>query len=176
MAGAEDATPSKRSQHGLDWLNYFIADVQTGFGPFIAVYLAAQGWSQGNIGWLLTIGNLASIASQIPGGALVDAVPRKRLLIGIALVIIALGALTFAFFTNAALLFVAETLHRGTAGLIKPALAAIGLGLVGHRAFSGRLGRNHRYNAIGNGATAALMGLTGYVASKQAVFLIAAAL
>lgn len=176
MNGADEATPSKRSQRGLDWLNFFIADVQTGFGPFIAVYLAVQGWSQGNIGLLLTIGGIAGIASQLPGGALVDAVRNKRLLIGISLGVIALGALTFAFFRSAALLFVAETLHGSTSGLIKPALAAIGLGLVGHRTFSDRLGRNHRYDALGNAATAAVMGLIGYLASKQAVFLIAAAL
>ncbi|HJT06668.1 MAG TPA: MFS transporter [Stellaceae bacterium] len=176
MNGADEAAPSKHSQRGLDWLNFFIADVQTGFGPFTAVYLAAQGWSQGDIGLLLTIGGIAGIASQIPGGALVDAVRTKRLIIAVALGVIALGALTFAFFTNTALLFIAETLHGSTSGLIKPALAAIGLGLVGHRAFSGRLGRNHRYDAFGNAATAALMGLIGYLASKQAVFLIAAAL
>jgi hypothetical protein len=29
--------PSARSQHGLDWLNFFIADVETAFGPFVAV-------------------------------------------------------------------------------------------------------------------------------------------
>ena len=102
---------------------------------------------------ICSFGGITSVASQIPGGALVDAVATKRLLIGVALGIIALGALTFAFFTNAVPLFIAETLHGSTTGLIKPALAAIGLGLVGHRAFSGRLGRNHRYDAFGNAAT-----------------------
>jgi len=36
--------PSERSQRGLDWLNFFIAGVETGFGPFIVVYLAVNGW------------------------------------------------------------------------------------------------------------------------------------
>ena len=49
MNDADEAKPSKRSQQGLDWLNFFIADVQTGFGPFVALSLAAQGWSQGDI-------------------------------------------------------------------------------------------------------------------------------
>ena len=26
--------PSQRSLRGLDWFNFFVADVQTGFGPF----------------------------------------------------------------------------------------------------------------------------------------------
>src|SRR5207244_3340773 len=79
MDRTDEARPSKRSQNGLDWLNFFIADVQTGFGPFVAVYLASLNWLQGQIGLLLTVSTLASIASQAPGGALVDAAASKRL-------------------------------------------------------------------------------------------------
>jgi len=53
MNEADEGRPSKRSQRALDWLNFFIADVQTGFGPFVAVYLASLNWSQGRIGLLL---------------------------------------------------------------------------------------------------------------------------
>ena len=98
MDKVDEAGPSKRSQSGLDWLNFFIADVQAGFGPFVAVYLAALNWPQGQIGLLLAVSTLASIASQAPGGALVDAAPSKRLLIGGALGAIALSALLLAFF------------------------------------------------------------------------------
>lgn len=76
----DEAAPSNKSQRALDWVNFFIADVETAFGPFIAVYLIANGWSQGMIGLLLTIGGVASILSQLPGGAIVDAAPNKRLL------------------------------------------------------------------------------------------------
>ena len=31
---------STGSRRGLDWMNFFIADVQEGFGAFIAFYLA----------------------------------------------------------------------------------------------------------------------------------------
>ena len=31
---------SQQSRRGLDWLNFFLADVQTGFGAFVAFYLA----------------------------------------------------------------------------------------------------------------------------------------
>lgn len=176
MGGADDPRPSARSQRGLDWLTFFIADVQTGFGPFVAVYLAAQDWSQGDIGLLLTVGGLVGVASQAPGGWLVDAVHSKRLLIAVALMLIALGALIFAFWPSRIMVFVAEVLHGSTAGVVKPSLAAIGLGLVGHRALSGRLGRNHRYDSFGNAATAALMGVLGHFVSKQVTFLVAAAL
>lgn len=176
MDGGEEGRPSKRSQHALDWLNFFIADVQTGFGPFVAVYLASLNWSQGQIGLLLTVSTLASIASQAPGGALVDAAPSKRVLIGGALAAIALGALIFAFFPTPLIVFVAAVLYGSTGGVIKPALSAIGLGLVGHGAFSGRVGRNQRYNALGNAATAALMGGLAHFIGQRVPFLVAAAL
>ena len=67
-----------RSLRGLDWLNFFVADFQTGFGPFIAVYLTGVGGTQGAIGASLSIGTIAGMASQVPGGALVDAIADKR--------------------------------------------------------------------------------------------------
>jgi MFS family permease len=172
----DEAKPSKRSQRALDWLNFFIADVETAFGPFVAVYLIANGWSQGMIGLVLTIGGIASILSQLPGGAIVDAASSKRLLLAIALAMIAAGALIFAFFTSRVMIFAAEILQGGTAGIVRPAEVAIGLGLVGHRAFNRRLGRNHRYGSFGNAATAAALGLLGHFVAPWATFLIAAAL
>ncbi|MBV9750784.1 MAG: MFS transporter [Acetobacteraceae bacterium] len=176
-AGAHDeAHPSTRSERGLDWLNFFVADVQTSFGPFVALYLTAQGWSQGRIGLALTVGTLVGIASQAPGGALVDEVRAKRVLLGASLILIAVGALIFAFFPSFLFVMVAEVVHGSTGGVTKPALAAIGLGLVGHRALSRRLGRNHRYDSFGNALTAGLMGVLGHFVSKRATFLAAAAL
>ena len=89
---------------------------------------------------------------------------------------IALGALIFAFFSSFPAVLVAEILHGSTAGLVKPALAAIGLGLVGHGALSRRLGRNHRYSSFGNAATAALMGALGHFVSMVATFFATAAI
>jgi MFS family permease len=176
MEEADEVRPSKRSEGGLDWLNFFIADVQAGFGPFVALHLASLHWSQGRIGLLLTVSTLSSIASQAPGGALVDAAPSKRLLIGVALATIATAALLFAFFPNPGIVFIAAVLYGSTGGVIKPALSAIGLGLVGHNAFSRRVGRNQRYNSLGNAATAALMGLLAHLIGQRAPFLIAAGL
>lgn len=176
MDKVDEAGPSKRSQRGLDWLNFFIADVQAGFGPFVAVYLASLNWPQGQIGLLLAVSTLASIASQAPGGALVDAAPSKRLLIGGALGAIALSALLLAFFPNPWIVFSAAVLYGSTGGVIKPALSAIGLGLVGHEAFSRRVGRNQRYNALGNAGSATLMGVIAHFTGQIAPFLVAAAL
>ena len=45
-AGVSSSTEAKgQSLRALTWLNFFVADVQTGLGPLIAAYLAANGWS-----------------------------------------------------------------------------------------------------------------------------------
>ena len=59
-----DRLPSSQSLRGLDWLNFLLADVQTGVGPFLAVYLATYGWNEQRVGLALTIGGIAGIASQ----------------------------------------------------------------------------------------------------------------
>src|SRR5579864_5141170 len=118
----DDAHPSDRSQRGLDWLTFFIADVQTGFGPFVAVYLSARHWPQGEVGLVLSIGSIIGVASQLPGGAIVDAVASKRLVIAVALGMIAAGALIFAFWPSFLPVMLGEILHGSTSGLIKPSL------------------------------------------------------
>ena len=85
-----------RSLYGLDWLNFFVADFQTGFGPFISVYLTGVGWSQAAIGTALSIGTIAGMASQIPGGALADAIHDKRVAVATAIVATMASALTIA--------------------------------------------------------------------------------
>src|SRR5579872_4078648 len=91
---------SAQSRRGLDWMNFFVADVQTGFGTFVAFYLAELGWSPGNIGIALAVGGLAGVLSQIPGGALADAVTWKRGLAAIGIVMTAVAALLLALWPN----------------------------------------------------------------------------
>ena len=167
---AAPAGPSTRSQRGLDWLNFFIADVETAFGPFIAVYLSAHGWRQGEIGSVLTVNSAVALATQAPAGALVDWTRRKRLLLAVSIVLIAVGALVIGLFPRRLPVMGAEVAHGLTGGVVRTALAAIGLGLVGHRAFHTRVGRNHRYASLGNAATAAAMGALGSLLSPRAPF------
>jgi len=167
---------SKQSRQGLDWMNFFLADVQTAFGAFVAFYLAELGWSKGQVGFALTVGTLAAVISQIPGGALADALRWKRALAAIGLGMLCASALILALMPHGALVFLAEILHGLTAGILTPTIAAISLGLVGRRAMSVRTGRNYRFNAAGNSLTAALMGLAGQYVAKSAIFFGAAAL
>ena len=67
---------ARQSQVGLNALNFFSAAVQTGFGPYVAVWLIQRGWSQTDVGVALSVGTLAGLIGQLPGGWLVDAVHR----------------------------------------------------------------------------------------------------
>lgn len=66
------------------------------FGSFLAFYLADLGWSKQNVGLALTVGGLAGVATQIPGGALADALRWKRGLAACGFVLIAASALILA--------------------------------------------------------------------------------
>jgi MFS family permease len=170
-------TPSsRRSRYGLDWLNFFLADVQTGFGTFVAFYLARLGWPQASIGMALAVGSFVGVLGQIPGGALSDAIHWKRALAAIGILMICAAALILALLPDRLFVFLAEILHGLTAGIITPAIGAMSLGIVGRRAMSSRTGRNYRFAAAGNGLTAAAMGAAGAYLSESAIFLTAALL
>ena len=167
---------SVNSRRGLDWANFFIADVQTGFGTFVAFYLASLGWSHRSVGFALGVSGLAAVLGLIPGGALADAVPWKRGLVAAGVAMICTAALILAFAPTLPLVFAAMTLHGLSAGLITPTVSAISLGLVGRRGMSVRTGRNFRFSAAGTALTATLLGAIGSFLSPWAIFLAAAAL
>jgi len=169
-------TASPRSQHGLDWFAFCVADVQTGFGPFVSVYLTAQGWTQVDIGLVLTARGLVALALQMPGGAIVDAARSERAVAALAMIAISASALIIALWPIFPAVLGAQFLQAAGSSVVSPALAAISLGLVGHAASGERFGRNARFASIGNGLAAAGMGAVGYFWSNQAVFLVTAAL
>jgi MFS family permease len=166
----------RRSERGLDWFTFFVADIQTGFGPFLAVYLTTRKWNQADIGLILAIGSLAGLLSQLPAGWLVDMAPSKRRIAMLAVVGIGLSALLIALIPSFLGILIAKLLHVASSSVLGPAIAAITLGLVGHAAVGPRLGRNARFASIGNGLAAGVMGATGYLISPQAVFLVTALL
>lgn len=168
--------PSRTSQRGLDWFTFFVANLQTGFGPFLSVYLTTQKWTQVDIGLILSIGSIAGLVSQIPGGWAVDAASSKRRAAMLAVVGIGISALLIASLPVFLMICAAKLLHVGASSVLGPAIAAVTLGLVGHAAIGTRLGRNARYAAAGNGLAAGVMGACGYFVSAQAVFYVTAAL
>jgi MFS family permease len=173
IANARASLPSLR---GLDWFAFFVADIQTGWGPFVAAYLTSVAWTQFDIGLVLTIGTLAAFALQIPAGALVDRVPAKRLLLALAVAAISGSALLLALSPTFGVVVGAKVLHAFASCLLGPALAAVSLGLVGYTLLSVRLGRNARFLSLGNAIAAGGMGVFGYYLSNRAIFFLTAAL
>jgi MFS family permease len=173
---AIDSSPSSTSLSGLDGVNFFLAGMQSGFGPFVAVLLADEKWTQQDIGFVLSVGGLAGLLTQLPGGELLDASRSKRFLVAVGGSLVAVGALAIALWPNLTVVFAALVLQGITGGFLGPAIAAISLGLVGHSALAERLGRNQRFASAGVLATTGLMGVIGYFLSYQAIFLASAAL
>jgi MFS family permease len=173
---AIDASPSSTSLSGLDGVNLFLAGMQSGFGPFVAVLLADEKWTLQNIGFVLSASSLAGLLSQLPGGELLDATRSKRFLVALGGIMVAVSALVIALWPSLPVVFAALVLQGITGGFLGPAIAAISLGLVGHSALADRLGRNQRFASTGVVTTTGLMGAIGYFLSYQAIFLASAAL
>jgi len=167
---------SRRSRRSLDWLNFFVADVQTGFGPFIVVYLTTQAWTEVEIGFALSLGTLTAMISQMPAGALVDSLRDKRRIAVLALVVIAISAILLAAWPAHLPVYAARVLHGVSSCILNPSIAAISLALVGRAALGERLGRNARYASLGGALSAGAMGLIGTYLSTASVFWLTAAL
>jgi predicted MFS family arabinose efflux permease len=168
--------PSQRALRGLDGLNFFLADVQTGVGPFLAIYLAGYKWNEERVGLALTVGGMAGILTQTPMGGLVDFLRSKRALVAMAVGALAAGALMIAVFPSFWPVMGAQVLIGGTSSVFIPAICAMSLGIVGHAAFDARQGRNQTFNSAGNVMAAVAMGLLGYLVSNRSIFFFVVAL
>ncbi|MBB2960829.1 MFS transporter [Methylobacterium sp. R2-1] len=165
--------PSRRATYGLDAFTFFIANLQTGFGPFLAVYFTQQKWTQSDIGLALTVGSLVSLLGQMPGGAFVDASRSKRFAAGFSAFWVGASAVMLAAFPTYLVVMLAMAIHSAASCVLTPAIAAISIGLVGHARAGERLGRNASFSAVGNALGAAGMGAIGYYLSNNAVFYLA---
>jgi len=165
-----------RSRLALNGLNFFTAAVQAGFGPFIAVWLTQSGWSLIDLGLVLSVGTLAALIGQLPGGLLVDHIHHKRFAAGGALIALCASALLLSLSPTLPMVWGAEIVHGLASCVMTPAIAALTLAVCGHENFGERLGQNTRYASLGNAASAALLGVAASAISEQAVFLVTAGL
>jgi MFS family permease len=166
------APPGRRA---LQTLNFFMADMQAGVGPFLGVFLLAHGWKSGWIGSVMTMGGVAGVLLTAPAGAWVDASRRKRELIaitGLCTVFASAMILLWRSFWPVALSQVATAIAGAAIG---PAVAGITLGMFGQRGFSRQNGINQAYNHAGNAVGAGLSGLLGWKFGLPAVFWLALA-
>jgi len=159
-----------RTARVLDALNALVASSQTGFGAFIAVYLTAQAWTQADIGEALSLGTVVAMLSQLPAGALVDAMRSKRLAIAMGGIAVAASALLFAASSAWLAVLGAEVLHGFASCMIGPAIAAVSLELTGWAGLGVQLGRNARFSSIGSAVAAVVLGAVGTYLSGAGVF------
>ena len=168
VAEALAPSPSVASLRGLDGVNLFLAGALSGFGPYVAVYLAEQKWTQQSIGFVLTAGGFAGLLSQLPGGALLDAIRPKRIAVALGAGMVAAGALMIAVWPSFPLVVAALVLQGITGGFLGMAIATISLGLVGNAALAERLGRNQRFASAGGVLATGFMGFIAYFLSYRA--------
>jgi MFS family permease len=169
LSVGESAAPSRQSLLALSWLNFFLAGMQTAFGPIAAAYLAAQGWTAKDIGYVLSIGGIGSLVSQVPGGELLDTVRAKRVLVATAVVTVALSTLILRLWPIFPMVALAQVLQGITGGVLGPGVVAITLGLVGHAALAERLGQNQRFAAAGGVVVTLTMAVVAYSESPWAM-------
>lgn len=172
--GYKGVIASRASMSGLNWLNFLSALMQTGFGAFLAVYLTTQHWSRTDIGLVLSAGTVAAMASQVPGGMLVDWVRQKRHAASGAIVAIMVASVLIAGVPSPGPVYAAQLLQGAAAAVLTPAIAALTLALSRQEKLGERLGRNVRYAAVGSAIAAAIMGMVGAWLSYAAIYWFAA--
>ena len=159
---SEHGNPSRGSLRGLDGVNFFMADVSGGVGPYLSVFLkASQNWQVGDIGIAMATSSIAAAICQIPAGLLVDTLKVKRLLVAMSGLLIAVACLSIVFFPKFLVVIAAQALLGAASAVIPPAIAALSLGLVGHRKLDARISRNESFNHGGNFLAAVLAGSLG---------------
>jgi MFS family permease len=163
-----------RDRVALYAVNFFMADMEAGMGPFLGVLLQSRGWTTGAIGAVITLGAVVGLLTVTPAGALVDATTHKRACV----IVVGLGAVAAAAVILTATRFWviagAQAVMCISGATIAPALIGITLGLVGQARFNSQNGRNQAYNHAGNLAGAAIAGMLGWHFGYAAVFWLAA--
>jgi len=166
-----------RQQGGLDALNFFLADVRDGLGPYLAIYLlTVQKWDAASIGLVMSIGGIATILAQTPAGNFIDVTRYKRAAIIVAALLVTACCLVLPIAPGFLPVAIAQSLAGVASSIFAPGIAAITLGIMGPKAFTRRTGRNEAFNHAGNAVAAVLAGAGAYVMGPVAVFYLMAAM
>jgi MFS family permease len=167
---------TRKANRALDAANFFLADVRDGLGPFLAIYLLTeQHWDEARIGLVMSIATIAGILAQTPAGALVDATRAKRGVMMVAAILVAVSSLSLPLFAEFWAVAISQGIAHAAGVVFPPAIAAVSLGIVGPRAFSGRIGRNESFNHAGNATAALIAGATALAFGPTVVFYLLAA-
>ncbi|WP_312772795.1 MFS transporter [Pseudomonas rhodesiae] len=160
-----------RNTLSLDSLNFFLADVRDGLGPYLAIYLlAVHKWDPASIGVVMTLAGIAALLTQGPAGALIDRTRSKRAVIAVAALLVTGSCVLLPFVSSFSLVALTQAASAVAASVFAPAISAISLGITGPRAFTRRTGRNETFNHAGNAVAALLAGGLAYLFGPVVVF------
>ncbi|MES3055155.1 MFS transporter [Sphingomonas faeni] len=159
----------------LDALNFFLADVRDGLGPYLAIYLIAvrgpaHGWNEATVGAILTIAGIVGLISQTPVGSLIDRAKNKPRIVMIAALLVTLSSISLPVVSGFTAVAVTQSIAAIAGAVFAPAISAITLGLVGPKLFAKRVGRNEAFNHAGNAVSAALAGVLAWKFGPVVVF------
>lgn len=176
-ASSQRPSSHPRSNRALDGLNFFLADVRDGLGPYLSIYLlAVHHWDPASIGIVMTLAAIAGLLTQAPAGALIDRTRRKRAVVVAAALLVTASCLILPFTASFSLVALTQAASAIAASVFVPAIAAISLGVTGPKAFTRRTGRNETFNHAGNACAALLAGGFAYLFGPIAVFYLMAAM
>lgn len=177
MVNAAEFNPEKKgSIRALEATNFFLADVQTGLGPFLAAYLAGAGWEPERVGTALTIGGIITVALQAPAGAIVDQLRSKKRILIAASAVLGVGAVLLSITAAPWAVYTSQVLIGGAGPFLGPTLAAVTMGMVGVTFFDRQFGKNQSLNSAGNVACALLIAGLSHLFGNRAIFITAAIL
>ncbi|PHN27239.1 MFS transporter [Pseudomonas sp. ICMP 460] len=163
--------PDLRNNVPLDSLNFFLADVRDGLGPYLAIYLlAVHHWDPASIGVVMTLAGIAGLVTQGPAGALIDRTRSKRAVVVVAAILVTASCLMLPFVSAFSWVALTQAASAVAASVFAPAISAISLGITGPRAFTRRTGRNETFNHAGNAVAALLAGGLAYLYGPVVVF------
>lgn len=155
-------------------VNFFMADMQSGIGPFVGVFLVQRGWDTGLIGTAMTIGNVAGMLITTPVGGFIDTSNHKRAWVIVPGAAVVAASSIILLWQNFWAVAASQVATAIAGAAIVPAVTGITLGIAGQKGFNRQNGRNQAFNHAGNMVGAAVSGLLGWHFGYFSVFLLAA--
>jgi len=165
----------RRATRPLEALNFFMADMQAGIGPFLGVFLQQRGWATGAIGSVMAAGGIAGMIATAPAGAFIDHTARKRLVVIVTGVCTVAASFLILFSQSGIVVVTSQIATAITGAAIGPAVTGMTLGIVRQAGFNAQNGRNQACNHAGNMVGAGLSGWLGWTFGIPAIFYLAAA-
>ena len=174
-------TPSGQSLRALDALNFFLADVRDGLGPYLSIYLLAvrgptHGWDEATVGAVITTAGIVGLLVQTPMGGLIDRVRNRRLIVVAAAIAVTASTVILPVISGFGLVTATQSVASVAGAVFAPAISALTLGMVGSTLLAPRIGRNEAFNHAGNAASAGLAALLAWQFGPVVVFWLMAVL